>query len=114
MKNIIQFIFMISSIFLTHTYAASFECAYARTSTEHAICDNLAVNDADVKMATTYKTVNKLVPMGTRSVIRDEQVKWLAMRDRCGKGEVCLKEVYKLRQQQLDIYLQRIYKKGPF
>ena len=36
------------------------------------------------------------------------------MRDRCGKAEACLNEVYKMRQQQLDIYLQRIYQKGPF
>ncbi|MDY6488238.1 hypothetical protein SKM62_04335 [Acinetobacter faecalis] len=114
MKIFIKHLLMIMSLSLTQTYAASFDCNHAKTSTEHAICESLAVNDADVKMATTYKIVNKLVPMGTRSVIRDEQVKWLAMRDRCGKAEACLNEVYKMRQQQLDIYLQRIYQKGPF
>ena len=34
-------------------HAASFSCEKARTPTEHAICEHRAVNDADVKMATT-------------------------------------------------------------
>lgn len=114
MKKIIQGIFIIACMFTAKSYAASFDCSRATIQTEHAICENLDVNDADVRMATSYKIVNKLMPMGTRSAIRDEQIKWLAMRDRCGTGVPCLKEVYKMRQQQLDIYLQRVYKQGPF
>ena len=94
--------------------AASFDCKKAQTVTEHAVCDHRQLNDADVKMATTYNIIRKLVPMGTRGVIQDQQVKWLQLRDQCGDNVSCLNEVYKMRQQKLDIYMNNIYKKGPF
>ncbi|MGE8557142.1 MULTISPECIES: lysozyme inhibitor LprI family protein [unclassified Acinetobacter] len=95
-------------------YAASFNCDKAQTQTEHAICEYRAVNDADVKMATTYNIIKRLVPMGTRGVIQDEQVKWLQLRDQCGNSSRCLIEVYKMRQQKLDLHMDRVYKQGPF
>ena len=95
-------------------YAASFNCDKARTQTEHAVCEYRVVNDADVKMATTYNIIKRLVPMGTRGMIQDEQVKWLQLRDQCGDSSRCLSEVYKMRQQKLDMYMDRVYKQGPF
>ncbi|CAB1208201.1 lysozyme inhibitor LprI family protein [Acinetobacter bouvetii] len=102
------------SLFAGSTYAASFNCDKAKTQTEHAICEYRAVNDADVKMATTYNIIKRLVPMGTRGVIQDEQVKWLQLRDQCGNSSRCLIEVYKMRQQKLDLYMDRVYQQGPF
>ncbi|HRM50687.1 MAG TPA: hypothetical protein PL094_00965, partial [Acinetobacter johnsonii] len=63
-----------------HAQAASFNCDKAKTTTEHAICEYRQINDADVKMATTYTILKRLVPMGTRGMIQDEQVKWLSLR----------------------------------
>ena len=94
--------------------AASFPCKKAQTATEHAICEHRSVNDADVKMATTYSILKRLVPMGTRGMIQDEQVKWLSLRDRCGASQSCLMDVYKMRQQKLELHLDRIYRQGPF
>lgn len=96
------------------SHAASFNCERAQTQTEHAVCEQLSLNDADVKMATTYNIIRKLVPMGTRGVIQDQQVKWLQLRDQCQDNVNCLTEVYKMRQQKLDIYMNNIYKQGPF
>ena len=95
-------------------HAASFNCEKARTQTEHAICEHRAVNDADVKMATTYRIVSRLVAMGMRSQIRDEQFRWLELRDRCGSSLSCLTQVYDLRQQKLDEHLNRLYQRAPF
>lgn len=94
--------------------AASYDCQKAKTLTEHAVCEHRALNDADVKMATTYSIIKRLVPMGTRGVIQDEQVKWLSMRDQCRDNVNCLSDVYKMRQQKLDIYMDRVYRQGPF
>ncbi len=102
------------SAFSFTIYAASFNCDKARTEVEHAVCEYRVINDADVKMATTYNILKRLVPMGTRGVIQDEQVKWLQLRDQCGNSSRCLSEVYKMRQQKLDLYMDRIYKQGPF
>lgn len=94
--------------------AASFNCDKAKTISENAICEYRQVNDADVKMATTYNILKRLVPMGTRGMIQDEQVKWLSLRDRCGASQSCLMDVYKMRQQKLELHLDRIYRQGPF
>lgn len=96
------------------TQAASFVCERAQTATEKAICKHSELNDADVKMATTYNILRKLVPMGTRSVIQEEQIKWLQLRNQCQDNVSCLLDVYKMRQQKLDLHLNRIYKMGPF
>lgn len=102
------------SLLYSQVQAASYVCEQAETVTEKTICADRSLNDADVKMATTYRIVRKLVPMGTRGVIQDQQVKWLQLRDQCQDNVNCLTEVYKMRQQKLDLYLNAIYQKGPF
>lgn len=99
---------------MTLGHAASFACERAETPTEKTICTERSLNDADVKMAHSYKIVKRLFPMGTRSVIQDEQIKWLRLRNECGHSVICLTEVYQLRQQKLDMYLERVYQQGPF
>lgn len=115
MKKIIQGMLILGIAHLTSTsYAASFDCKKAKTITEHAVCDNRSINDADVKMATTYTIIRHLVPMGTRGAIQDQQIKWLQLRDQCRDNVSCLSDVYKMRQQKLDLYMDRVYKQGPF
>ena len=52
--------------------------------------------------------------MGTRGAIQDQQVKWLQMRDQCQDNVSCLGDVYAMRQQKLDLYMNRVYQQGPF
>ena len=99
---------------VTQSQAASFDCQHVRTMTEQAICDHRTLNDADVKMATSYEVLRKLLPMGGRSFVQEEQVKWLQLRDQCQDNLACLTEVYSMRQQKLDDHLRRIYQRGPF
>ena len=94
--------------------AASFNCQHAMSKTEHAVCEHRGLNDADVQMTTTYNIVRRLVPMGNRSLIQTEQVKWLNLRNQCQDSVECLKNIYQMRQQRLDLHLDRIYKQGPF
>ncbi|WP_298145349.1 hypothetical protein [uncultured Acinetobacter sp.] len=96
------------------TQAASFNCERAQTSTEKAVCEHRIVNDADVKMATSYTILRKLVPIQTRSLIQEEQIKWLQLRDQCQDNLNCLVDVYKMRQQKIDLHLNRIYKAQTF
>lgn len=105
---------LICFLFTVEVKAASFNCVKAQTKTEHRICENLALNDADVKMATMYNIVRRLVPMGTRSEIQTEQIRWLQLRDECQDNLDCLNHVYQMRQQKLELHLDRIYKRGPY
>ena len=95
-------------------FAASFDCNRSKSVTEKTVCEHQGLNDADVKMATTYQILRRLLPMGTRSIIQNEQVKWLELRDQCLSNKDCLINVYQMRQQKLEIYLDRIYKQGPY
>ena len=107
-------VLVMTALFNVAGYAASFDCTRAETVTEHKICHQLNLNDADVKMATTYRIVSRLVAMGTRSQIRDEQFRWLELRDRCGTSVDCLTQVYNLRQQKLEDHLNQVYQRAPF
>lgn len=111
LKAVLLWGLLISAV---EVHAASFPCAKAKTQTEVKICESLVLNDADVKMATTYNIVRRLVSMGTRSVIQTEQVKWLQLRDQCQDNLDCLKNVYQMRQQKLDMHLDRVYRGGPY
>lgn len=113
-KNLISAVVFGFLLLMVDTHAASFNCTKAQSQTEHRICDHLILNDADVKMVTTYNIVRRLVPMGTRSEIQTEQIRWLQLRNDCQDNVECLKHVYRMRQQKLDIYMDSIYKKAPF
>ena len=114
MKFLSQGIVIFFSLLAASAYAASFDCQKAETVTEKAICEHRLLNDADVKMSTSYHILRRMVPMGTRSVIQRDQVKWLQFRDRCQESVSCLSQVYNMRQQQIDLQFQRIYKLGPY
>lgn len=102
------------AVWTPSTWAASFDCQSAETTTEKAICEHRVLNDADVKLVHTYDIIRRLVPMGTRSVIQREQVKWLQLRDQCHANLECLLNMYQMRQQKLETYMERVYQQGPF
>lgn len=114
MRFLMKSIVIFCGLLVAPAYAASFDCQKAETVTEKAICEHRLLNDADVKMSTSYHILRRMVPMGTRSVIQRDQVKWLQFRDQCLESVSCLNQAYNMRQQQLDLQFQRIYKLGPY
>jgi len=95
--------------------AASFDCTRARAADEKAICAHRNLNDRDVKMAVLYGLDVRLVPMGSRDVIRREQVAWLAGRRTCGADTACLARIYDRRIAELQKVIDtRVYPHGPF
>ncbi|RUM21337.1 hypothetical protein EFQ99_28095 [Rhizobium vallis] len=83
-------------------WSASFDCdAKDLKPDEKAICDNRALNDADVKMATTFELLSGLLAMGSRGTLQDEQTAWLKKRQECAADAACLKAAYDERLKQL-------------
>jgi uncharacterized protein len=83
--------------------AASFDCdSQALQPDEKAICDTRSLNDADVKMVTTFDLLSGLMAMGSRGTLQDEQTAWLKKRQACGNDIACLKASYESRLKQLD------------
>jgi uncharacterized protein len=82
--------------------AASFDCdAKELKPDEKAICDNRALNDADVKMVTTFDLLSGLLAMGSRGTLQDEQTAWLKKRQDCQADAACIKAAYDERLKQL-------------
>ncbi|MEX2690905.1 lysozyme inhibitor LprI family protein [Rhizobium mongolense] len=82
--------------------AASFDCdAKELKPDEKVICDNRALNDADVKMTTTFDLLSGLLAMGSRGTLQDEQTAWLKKRQECGADAACIKAAYDERMKQL-------------
>ncbi|ARO29778.1 hypothetical protein NXC14_CH01822 [Rhizobium sp. NXC14] len=83
-------------------WSASFDCdAKELKPDEKAICDNRALNDADVKMVTTFELLSGLLAMGSRGTLQDEQTAWLKKRQECGADTACIKAAYDERMKQL-------------
>ena len=95
-------------------HAASFDCHKATQADEFAICDSRQLSELDVKMATIYDIVIKLVPMGTRGAIEDEQRAWLAARRACGPDRSCIRNLYDARIKTLMAQIDRIARGGPY
>ncbi|WP_130803503.1 lysozyme inhibitor LprI family protein [Acinetobacter ihumii] len=100
---------------ITVTHAASFSCDKAKTATEKTICQTRSLNDADVKLVTTYNIVIHAVPMGGRDAEKAAQYQWLKQRDSCRANVCCIGQRYHERQKHLDDIVQnRILTQGPF
>lgn len=95
-------------------HAASFSCVEADGADETAICKDCELAQQDVKMATLYGVLTKLVAMGQRGVIEYEQQVWLRHRAECQANRACLVKAYDTRIGQLQDALNNIYSRGPF
>jgi Uncharacterized protein conserved in bacteria, putative lipoprotein len=86
--------------------AASFDCDRMDLAPdEKAICDNRDLNDADVKMVTTFDLLAGLLAMGNRGHLQDEQIEWLKTRQACGTDADCIRKAYDIRMKRLqDVY----------
>jgi uncharacterized protein len=82
--------------------AASFDCTKTDLAAdEKAICEDLSLNDLDVKMVTTFDLLAGLMPMGNRDLLRDEQLAWLKTRQACDGDAGCIRNAYEARMKQL-------------
>ena len=89
--------------------AASFDCnAESLKPDEKAICDNRDLNDADVRMVTTFDLLSGFLAMGSRSALQDEQVAWLKTRQACEADIDCLKAAYAARMAQFSAVVDKI------
>ncbi|MDM1020503.1 hypothetical protein QSV37_09350 [Acinetobacter sp. VNK23] len=115
MNKLLAYGVWVSLMALPQAHGASFSCKAAKLKAEQQICQNIGLNDADVKLATTYQIILHALPMGGRDAEKDKQFQWLKQRNSCGANTPCLKRAYAQRQLQLDQLLQdRVLSHGPF
>ncbi len=94
--------------------AASFDCDAAKAADEIAICRSQGLSDLDVRMATTYGILVRLVAMGQRGNLQDGQRAFLASRAACGADTACIADAYRDRLSVLDKAVDAIVSRGPY
>lgn len=89
--------------------AASFDCTKTDLAAdEKTICENRALNDQDVRMATTFDIVTQLMAMGARDELKTQQSEWLKHRQTCAADVACLTTAYDERMKKLGEAFQNI------
>jgi uncharacterized protein len=82
--------------------AASFDCRTAGLAPdEAAICQNIDLNDMDVRMVTTFDLLREVLPMGSRGALEASQIEWLEKREACEANLDCLAAAYASRMAEL-------------
>src|SRR5262245_16265490 len=114
MRLILASLFAIVVLGCGDAGAASFDCRKASKPDEITVCDSRELSQLDVQMATLYDTVLKLVGMGTRGALRDQQQGWLRSRSDCGDDRGCIAALYHARIRALNAEVERIAKGGPY
>lgn len=103
LNNLAATVLLISFGIAGTSQAASFDCeAQNLKPDEKTICDVRALNDADVKMVTTFDLLSGLLAMGSRGTLQDQQTEWLKKRQSCSADVGCLKSSYEERLKQLN------------
>ncbi|MDC9589057.1 hypothetical protein PSI23_06925 [Xenorhabdus sp. XENO-10] len=97
-----KYLWFILLIFSPLSFAASFDCAKAKTPDEKAICSSLKLNDLDVEMSVKYHFLRGLFAMGVSGEMYDSQTAWLKQRQKCKGDTACLLQSYHIRINQLD------------
>ncbi len=100
-----KFYLVLSLIILTNPImAASFNCGKAATDTEHLICDDSILNEADEKLGKAYTKLRKVLSKKETELLKQEQRDWLTKRDleliNCSELD-CEIKFYDIRIKQL-------------
>jgi uncharacterized protein len=76
--------------------AASFDCKKASTFVEKAICSDPLLGKFDDALSVNYKGMLASDFGGSKKSLKDEQLKWLANRNKCTDNK-CLDTEYRKR-----------------
>lgn len=81
--------------------SADFACDEAHTLAERTICTSEVLNRLDERMARFYGWLRSALSAPDRHTLRDDQRRFLALRDACGDDGHCLKVSYLTRIEDL-------------
>lgn len=84
--------------------AQSFNCRYARTPDEVAICQSDRLANLDQAMSRIYFRLRNSLYGREKARLEAEQSSWLRQRRDCGSDRGCIEEAYARRIQELRNY----------
>ncbi|MGE5563097.1 MAG: lysozyme inhibitor LprI family protein [Bacillota bacterium] len=84
----------------------SFNCRYARTRGEIAVCSNPGLASLDRAMSAQFYSALKAASPGQRAMLQRSRNRFLAYRDSCG-SEACIAEAYRGRMAEISDIMSR-------
>jgi uncharacterized protein len=84
----------------TATVRPSFNCRYARTRGEIAVCNDAGLASLDRQMAAQFYGALARARPGQRALLQRSRNRFLAYRDSCGTT-ACMAEAYRARMQEI-------------
>lgn len=94
--------------------ASPLNCAKATSPTEHTVCKNPTLLQADARMTAYYEIAIQFVAMGQRGDLQDSQQAFPALRDHCGTDKACILAAYKKQTAPLEAVIAHVVTFGPF
>jgi outer membrane biosynthesis protein TonB len=85
----------------TATARPSYNCRYARTRSEVAVCGDAGLAGLDQQMAAQFNTAYRQATRAQREVLERSRLRFLYRRDRCQSAS-CIAEVYQRRMSEIN------------
>jgi uncharacterized protein len=99
---------LLLTLFLsTSASAASFNCRYAKSPTEVAICQSPRLERFDELVARMFFGLQEDVPPREFRSVRAAQSRFISSRNRCGYNEYCIVQEYDSRISALCAFADR-------
>ena len=91
----------VSLLLVSSAHAQSFNCRYARTPDEVAICQNGRLSDLDERLSSRFFRLRDNLYGPDRARLDREQAAWLSRRRGCGSDRSCIADAYLNRLSDL-------------
>jgi uncharacterized protein YecT (DUF1311 family) len=79
----------------------SFNCQYARTRGEIAVCNDAGLAALDRQMAAEFSRAMAQGSAGERAMLQNSRGRFLSFRDRCGTNS-CIADTYRGRMREIE------------
>ena len=92
---------LVSLGLVSSAHAQSFNCRYARTPDEVAICESARLSALDERLSSRFFWLRDSLYGPDRARLDRSQAGWLNARQQCGSDRVCIGVAYRARLAEL-------------
>jgi uncharacterized protein len=90
-----------SLVLISSAHAQSFNCRYARTPDEVAICEDARLSRLDERLSNRFFRLRDSLYGPDRARLDRDQTAWLDARHQCGGDPACIAAAYRARLSEL-------------
>ena len=92
---------VVSLVLVSSARAQSFNCRYARTPDEVAICESARLSVLDERLSSWFFRLRNSLYGPGRARLDRQQAVWLNARQQCGSDPACIGAAYRARLSEL-------------